>query len=444
MILEHLQDVIVAPSTPVGRSAIAVVRVSGPQALRMCDQIFQGRKRLSEVGGHQLLNGFIVRGEDVVDEVVAAVYRSPHSYTTEDIVEFSLHGNPLIVERVTDLLISAGARLAEPGEFTQRAYLHGRLDVTQTEAVLATIESRTMKGVKAAMAQLQGDLTKELGDLTGKVRSLVTFIEAQLEFPEEDIPTSSVDPVLEELIADVERLEQAFRRGRSQRKGLTIVLAGRPNVGKSTLFNALLEEERSIVTSVPGTTRDLLTGTLRFPGGQVRLFDGAGIGIAESLPDQIAVKRTIGAANRADFLVIVLDATSGFVPADAELLKLLRTKPGVVVWNKVDAVSEIPKLPNVAGEPISLSALKKTNLSRLLDRIKEEACSQGETFFANRFQKERIRNLAVYLKAALDAQYLDMRAKELRETLTFVATPDRQALNRHILEEIFSRFCVGK
>jgi tRNA modification GTPase len=348
------------------------------------------------------------------------------------------------VERVTDLLISAGARLAEPGEFTQRAYLHGRLDVTQTEAVLATIESRTMKGVKAAMAQLQGDLTKELGDLTDKVRSLVAFIEAQLEFPEEDIPTSSVDPVLEELIADVERLEQAFRRGRSQRKGLTIVLAGRPNVGKSTLFNALLEKERSIVTSVPGTTRDLVTGTLRFPGGQARLFDGAGIGIAESLPDQIAVKRAIGAANRADFLVIVLDATSGFVPADAELLKLLRTKPGVVVWNKVDAVSEIPKLPNVAGEPISLSALKKTNLSRLLDRIKEEACSQGETFFANRFQKERIRNLAAHLKAALEAQYLDMRAKELRETLTFVATPDRQALNRHILEEIFSRFCVGK
>ncbi|TET22643.1 MAG: tRNA uridine-5-carboxymethylaminomethyl(34) synthesis GTPase MnmE [Candidatus Stahlbacteria bacterium] len=444
MLLERLQDVIVAPATPGGRSALAIVRVSGPKTLRMCDQIFKGRKRLIGARGHQLLNGFIVEGEEIVDEALAAVYRAPHSYTTEDTVEFSLHGNPLIVERVTDLLIGIGARLARPGEFTERAFLHGRLDVTQAEAVLATIEARTLKGIKAALAQLRGDLAKELEGLSDRVRWLLTLLQAQLEFPEEDIQEESLEPMLEELIADTKRLERAFRRGRSQRKGLAVMILGRPNVGKSTLFNALLGEERSIVTPVPGTTRDLVTGTLRLPTGQVRLFDGAGIGIAESLPDQCAVRRAIGAVNRADFLLVILDATSGFVPADAELLKLLRKKPGMIVWNKTDAVKEVPSLENVSGEPIGISALKRKNLSPLLDRLKEEASSQGETFFANRFQEERLEHLAVHLRSALDAQYLDMRAKELREALADVTGTDRSALDQRILEEIFSRFCVGK
>jgi len=399
---------------------------------------------LSGARGHQVLTGFIVEEEEIIDEALAAVYRSPHSYTTEDLVEFSVHGNPLIVDRVTDLLIGIGARLARPGEFTERAFLHGRLDVTQAEAVLATIEARTLKGVKAALAQLRGDLAKELGNLAARVRSLLTLIEAQLEFPEEDIPEKSLAPMLEGVIADTEKLRQAFRRGRSQRKGLAVMILGRPNVGKSTLFNALLDEERSIVTPVPGTTRDLVTGTLRFSAGQVRLFDGAGIGIAESLPDQCAVRRAIGAVNRADFLLVMLDATSGFVPADTELLKLLREKPGMIVWNKIDAVKEIPPLGNVAGEPVAVSALKRKNLSPLLDRLKEEASSQGETFFANRFQEECLERLAVHLRAALDAQYLDMRAKELREAIADFAGTDRPAPDQSILEEIFSRFCVGK
>lgn len=444
MFLERLQDVIVAPATPGGRSALALVRVSGPQTLRMCDQVFKGRKPLSGARGHQVLTGFIVEGEEIIDEALAAVYRSPHSYTTEDLVEFSVHGNPLIVDRVTDLLIGIGARLARPGEFTERAFLHGRLDVTQAEAVLATIQARTMKGVKAALAQLRGGLTKELKGLSARVRSLLTLIEAQLEFPEEDIPEESLAPMLEGAIADTEELRQAFRRGRSQRKGMAVMILGRPNVGKSTLFNALLDEERSIVTPVPGTTRDLVTETLRFSTGQVRLFDGAGIGIAESLPDRIAVRRAVGAANRADFLLVMLDATSGFVPADTELLKLLREKPGMIVWNKIDAVKEIPSLENVAGEPVAVSALKRKNLSTLLDRLKEEASSQGETFFANRFQEECLERLAVHLRAALDAQYLDMRAKELREAIADVTGTDRSARDQSILEEIFSRFCVGK
>ncbi len=391
-----------------------------------------------------MLTGFIVEEEEIIDEALAAVYRSPHSYTTEDLVEFSVHGNPLIVDRVTDLLIGIGARLARPGEFTERAFLHGRLDVTQAEAVLATIEARTMKGVKAALTQLRGDLAKELKGLSERVRWLLTLLEAQLEFPEEDIPEESLAPMLEGAIADTEKLKQAFRRGRSQCKGLAVMILGRPNVGKSTLFNALLDEERSIVTPVPGTTRDLVTGTLRFSAGQVRLFDGAGIGIAESLPDRIAVRRAIGAVNRADFLLVMLDATSGFVPADTELLKLLREKPGMIVWNKIDAVKEIPPLENVAGEPVVVSALKRKNLSPLLDRLKEEASSQGETFFANRFQEECLERLAVHLRAALDAQYLDMKAKELREAIADFAGTDRPAPDQSILEEIFSRFCVGK
>jgi len=444
MILERLQDVIVAAATPMGRSALALIRVSGPHALRMCDQVFRGRKRLNDMRGHELVNGFIMHGEEVVDEVVAAVYRAPHSYTTEDSVEFSVHGNPLIVDRVIDLLIEAGARHARPGEFTERAYLHGRLDVTQAEAVLAAIEARTMRGVSAAMAQLRGNLSQRLAGLADRVRSLAALVEAQLEFPEEDIPDTSLEPMIDELVADVESLEEAFRRGRSQRKGLTVMILGRPNVGKSTLFNALLGEDRSIVTSVPGTTRDLVTETLRFPAGQVRLFDGAGIGIAEALPDQVAVRRAIGAANRADFLLVVLDAVEGLVPADEELLKLLRTKPGMIVWNKIDAVKRVPPLPNVAGEPINISALKGKNLETVLERLKTESSNHGETFFANRFQEKRLRRLASRLRAVREAPYMDMRAKELREALEEISATDCSNLSAEILETIFSRFCVGK
>lgn len=444
MILERLQDVIVAPVTPMGSSALAVVRVSGPQTLRMCDQVFRGKTRISEVKSHTLVTGFLIQGEEILDEVVAAIFRSPHSYTTEDLVELSVHGNPITVERVTDLFIQMGARLARPGEFTERAYLRGRIDITQAEAVLAAIEARTTKGISAAMAQLKGNLSQEIEDISNRLRHLYAHVEAQLEFPDEGIPDIPLDSLLDELTSDVERLKQAFRRGRSQRQGLSVMLLGRTNVGKSTLFNALIGEERSIVTPIPGTTRDLVASTLRFPGGQARLFDGAGVGAVESLPDQLAVKRAIGAANRADFLVVVLDALQGLVPEDINLLKLLRNKPGVVLWNKIDAVSRVPDLPDPQGEVLEVSALKGINLDKLTNSIRKEVTTGGEMFFANRFQEERLNQLADRLYATREAGYLDMRAKELREALESLASTDRSAITSEMLDEIFSRFCIGK
>ncbi len=444
MILDRLRDVIVAPGTPPGHAALAVIRVSGSQTLRMCDQIFKGRKRLSDTEGHKLLNGFIVSNGKVLDEVVAGVYRSPHSYTTEDTVEFSLHGNPLIVEQVTDLLVSHGARVARPGEFTERAYLYGRIDVNQAEAVLAAIQARTPEGINAAMQQLAGNLTKEIESVTSRLQRVVTSVEAQLEFPEEDVPQESTSPVLSELRADVERLRISFRRGRSQGKGLKVMLLGRPNVGKSTLFNALLGEDRSIVTSVPGTTRDIVSGTLRFAAGQARLYDAAGIGMAESLPDQMAARRAIAAANEADFVVVVLDAVSGLVPADEELLKLLRQKPGVIVWNKIDSAEKIPALPDVAGAPISLSALKKENLEALSLRIREETSTRGEIFFASHYQEEQLAGLNELLSNALDAQYLDMKASLLRAALSLMSGSEKSDISEKLLDEMFSRFCIGK
>ncbi|MBD3285653.1 tRNA uridine-5-carboxymethylaminomethyl(34) synthesis GTPase MnmE, partial [candidate division WOR-3 bacterium] len=363
MHLERLQDVIVAPATPSGISAVAMVRICGPQALRMCDQIFKGKKRITDTQGYRLISGVITDGDKIIDEVVAAVYRSPHSYTTEDLVEFNLHGNPLIVERVVDLLVGIGARMARPGEFTERAYLHGRIDMTQAEAVLAAIEAKTLDGIHAAMAQLRGDLSKRMEGLVDQLRSLVSSLEAQLEFPEEDVPEIATTPVIEGLAGEVEELKATFRKGRSQRQGLTVVILGRPNVGKSTLFNALLDEERAIVTPVAGTTRDLVQGKVQFPAGQVRLFDTAGIAAARALPDKMAVRRAIGAANRADFLIVILDATSGFVSADEELIKLLKTKPGMVVWNKIDEVKKPPALDKDIAEPVPISALKGTNIS---------------------------------------------------------------------------------
>jgi tRNA modification GTPase len=301
-----------------------------------------------------------------------------------------------------------------------------------------------MEGIMAAMSQLRGDLSTNLNELERNLHSLVSLLEAQLEFPEEDIPDTEVIPMIEELVVDVEKLEVAFRRGRTQRRGLAVVILGRPNVGKSTLFNALLGQDRSIVTPVPGTTRDLVTEILSFPGGQIKLFDAAGIGIAESLPDQMAVRRAIGAANRADFLIVILDASTGPVPADEELLKLMRTKPGMVVWNKIDTVKKIPELQGIAGEPVCISALEGTNIESLTERLQQEASQHGKTFFANRFQEERLKQVISKLRSARDAAYMDMRAKDLREALELVSAADHPAVTAEILDNIFSRFCVGK
>jgi len=445
MHLERLQDVIVAPATPPGVSAVAIVRICGPHALRMCDQVFKGKKRISDMQGYRLISGTITDGEKIIDEVVAAVYRSPHSYTTEDLVEFYLHGNPIIVEKVVGLLVEVGARTARPGEFTERAYLHGRIDMTQAEAVLAAIEAKTLDGIHAAMAQLRGDLSTRIDGLVEKIRTLVSSLEAQLEFPEEDVPEIATTPVIEELANEVKELRAAFRKGRSQRQGLTVVILGRPNVGKSTLFNALLDEERAIVTPVAGTTRDLVQGKLNFQTGQVRLFDTAGIAAARGLPDKMAVRRAIGAANRADFLLIILDATSGFVTADEELIKLLKTKPGMVVWNKIDEVKKPPELDKSIAEPVSISALKGTNISSIMERLKEEVSGkEGDTFFANRYQEEQLKKLSGIIKSALGAAYLDMRAKELREALELVTGGDHTSVTEKLLDDMFSRFCIGK
>ncbi|MBN2381150.1 tRNA uridine-5-carboxymethylaminomethyl(34) synthesis GTPase MnmE [candidate division WOR-3 bacterium] len=445
MHLDRLQDVIVAPATPAGVSAVAMVRVCGPQTLRMCDQVFKGNKRLSDMQGHRLVNGLILDGKQIVDEVIAAVYRAPHSYTTEDMVEFYLHGNPIIVDRVMDLLVDVGARVARPGEFTERAYLHGRIDMTQAEAVLAAIEAKTIDGIHSAMAQLRGDLSVKIEDFVSRIKTLVTNLEAQLEFPEEDLPEDSSAPVIKELLREVEDVRASFRRGRSLRQGLSVVLLGRPNVGKSTLFNALLGEERAIVTPVAGTTRDLVVGKMQLPGGQVRLFDTAGLAAARALPDKMAVRRAIGAANRADFLVIILDATSGFVAADEELLKLLQTKPGVVVWNKIDKVKKPPSLSEKSVKPLPLSALKRTNIDLLAARLtKEVSCKEGDVFFANRYQEDQLKRLAQKLRSGLDVAYMDMRAKELREALGLMTGADHSTVTEKILDDMFTRFCIGK
>ena len=460
----NLDDTIVALATPPGRGGIGVVRIAGPEArtialamLRLKHDLQPGHAVFGELiepcgGGTPARENESAR----IDEVVVTYFAKPHSYTTDDIVEISAHGSPVVLRRVVELALASGARLAEPGEFTMRAFLNGRIDLAQAEAVRDLIDSQTLFQAKVAAQQLEGALSRRLQPIKQKLVELVAVLEAGIDFAEDDVSVMSGDQILQRIAdirAPLEELGASFAFGKIVHEGLTLAIVGRPNVGKSSLFNRLIERERAIVTASPGTTRDLVTETVAIGGIPVKLIDTAGIRRALDEAEGIGIRKSMEALADADLVLVVLDVSQSIAAEDQELLRQVEGRPAILVENKCDLCSS--PLPGIGSQlpRVRTSAIRGEGVaelkSEILRQVGGENGVQAETgFVTNVRHQDLIRRSLSAIDAAADAiprriphemLLLDLYAalRHLDEITGATTTDD-------ILNLIFSTFCIGK
>ncbi|HEX4424035.1 MAG TPA: tRNA uridine-5-carboxymethylaminomethyl(34) synthesis GTPase MnmE [Terriglobales bacterium] len=455
----NLDDTIVAIATPPGRGGIGVIRLAGPEAkkialpmLRLKHDLAPGRAvfgELVEPHGHHHQNQH--QPNPRIDEVVVTYFAKPHSYTTDDIIEISAHGSPVILCHVVELALAAGARLAEPGEFTMRAFLNGRIDLTQAEAVRDLIDSQTLYQAKVAAQQLEGALSRRLQPIKQKLVELIATLEAGVDFAEDDISVLPSDQILkriETVCSPLEELARTFAYGKIVHEGLTLAIVGRPNVGKSSLFNRLVERERAIVTATPGTTRDLVTETVAIGGIPVKLIDTAGIRRALDEAESIGIRKSLETIADADLVLVVRDASQSITAEDEELLKPITGRPVILIENKCD-------LPAAKSEPGSVrtSALTGEGIAELrneiLRHIGSESGAQSETgFLTNARHQSRVRESITALETAQSAVGNkvphEMLLLDLYGALRPLDEITGTTTNDDILNLIFSTFCIGK
>lgn len=452
----NLDDTVVAIATPSGRGGIGIVRLAGPEARQITAPLLCLK--------HELAPGKAVFGELVdpgassakIDEVVVTYFAKPHSYTTDDIVEISAHGSPIVLRHVVEVCLARGARLAEPGEFTMRAFLNGRIDLTQAEAVRDLIESQTLYQAKVAAQQLEGGLSRRLQPVKQKLVELIALLEAGVDFAEDDVSVLPAETILHQ-IAEVrtplEALAASFAYGKIVHEGLTLAIIGRPNVGKSSLFNRLVEHERAIVTAIPGTTRDLVTETVAIGGIPVKLVDTAGIRRALDETESIGIRKSMEALADADLVLIVLDASQPLTADDAELLSQVELRSAIVVENKVDVSSSEFAVPGSQHKRVKTSALAGTGIEELraeiLRHIGGEAGQQAESGFLTNLRHQSLVRDSL---GALDAAEAAVRTNVPHEMLLMDLYGSLRPLDEitgatttdDILNLIFSRFCIGK
>ena len=475
----NLDDTIVAIATPPGRGGIGVVRLSGPRAreialpmLRLKHELEPGRAIFGELmepcGAAELCSAPADEASAApqtnarIDEIVVTYFAKPHSYTTDDIIEISAHGSPVVLRHIVELCVAAGARLAEPGEFTMRAFLNGRIDLTQAEAVRDLIDSQTLYQAKVAAQQLEGTLSKRIVPIKQKLVELIALLEAGIDFAEDDVSVMSDSAILKHIAnirAPLEQLAASFAYGKIVHEGLTLAIVGRPNVGKSSLFNRLVERERAIVTATPGTTRDLVSETVAIGGIPVKLVDTAGIRHALDEAESIGIRKSMEALADADLVLVVLDASQPVTKEDEELVAQASQRAAIVVGNKCDLQSgEIPtsrKERETWGARISISTSALTGKgivdlrTEILRHIGGESGAHIEAgFLTNVRHQGLVRDSSAALDAAKNAVggkvphemlLLDLySALRPLDAITGATTTD------DILNLIFSTFCIGK
>ena len=458
-----LDDTIVAISTPPGEGGIGIVRLTGKDTIKIADRLFHSSKgkSLSDSASHRIIHGFIkdsFTGE-TVDEVLVSVMRSPNTYTREDIVEINCHGGMSPLREALELAVKNGARLAEPGEFTKRAFLNGRIDLSEAEAVLDLIRAKTDESRRIALEQLRGRLSEKILNLREQLTKICVFIEACIDFPEEDIELASRKEIIESaetILKELASLLKSYDEGRFFREGLAAAIVGKPNVGKSSLLNALLQKDRAIVTDTPGTTRDTIEEYLNINGLPLRIIDTAGIRESHDMAEKEGVKRSIRAMEDADLVIAVIDGSEPLKDEDIEVLGKTKGKNTIIVINK----SDLPVHGKTASqlEPytfkiLEVSATRGDGLEKLKDTIFQSSVKNWKE------QKEGVivTNLRhkIAIQAAYDSLKNGIKAIETDKPLEIIAIEFRDALDRlgeivgvvttdDILNRIFSDFCIGK
>lgn len=460
------EDTIVAVSTATGRGAIGIVRLSGPQALEIAGKVFRPASGGALSGdSHRMHYGHVVDMSDgqTVDEAMVSVMRAPRTYTREDVVEINCHGGPVAQRAVLRLLVRLGARLAEPGEFTRRAFLNGRIDLTQAESVAAIVAARSSGALRASLRQLEGGLSDRLRAARRGLVNVLAQIEATVDFSDEDVDELDWDAVekgLEVAETDLRRLLQTAFVGRVLEQGVRTAIVGKPNVGKSSLLNALLMRERAIVSDIPGTTRDTVEELMEIGGIPIHLVDTAGIREGRDHVERLGVERSVRAMEQADLVLAVVDLTAAWDEDDDELLRKLEPARSIVVVSKADLVGEArrsevaERVTSVVSGPLcAVSSLTGEGLDELRQTIERLVTSDRglhleEPVLATERQRSLVAEAAAATEAALEGARRhgdeELVCEDMRSAIQALGRITGEELTPDLLDEIFSRFCIGK
>lgn len=456
--MNNFTETICGISTPIGIGAISVIRVSGKNSIKIVEKIFSPREKLKKAERDSVIHGYIKdpECEKTLDEVLLFVFKQPASYTGENMVEISTHGGIVIPQKVVRLLIQNGARMAERGEFTRRRFLNGKMNLLEAEAILNVIQAKTEKGLLIAEENLNGKLNTKIEKLKKEFLELKTIIEANLDFAETDMLSFDAHELLKMIKSLKKRLEDmvvSYTRGRILMDGFRLAIVGKPNVGKSSLFNTILQEDKAIVTEIPGTTRDLLEGIIDLEGYPVILHDMAGIRTSNSKVERIGVDKALGMVRRSDGILFVLDGSECIDKADKEIFKTIANRPFISVMNKADLKKGVKDIP-FSGQVVWVSAKEHSGIEKLnktivtlIEEIIPDYKEEGVTCTTER-QREKIMvaidSLDRALKVISEGKDLELLAFDIDEAINSLKELTGEITSEDILDSIFSSFCIGK
>ena len=455
-------DTIAAISTAMSNSGIGIIRISGPEAFDVADRIYRskkGEKKLQEQPSHTIHYGYIADGDEMIDEVLVMLMRGPHSFTAEDTVEINCHGGVLAMKKVLETVIKYGARPAEPGEFTKRAFLNGRLDLSQAEAVMDIIQAKNQYALQSSLSQLKGSVLRPIKELREEILYQIAFIESALDDPEhislEKYPEKLAEKT-DKWIEKTESLIASFDNGRIVKEGINTVIVGKPNAGKSSLMNVLVGEDRAIVTDIAGTTRDTLEEQIFFGGISLNVIDTAGIRDTEDIVEKIGVEKAKEKAEKADLMIYVVDSSTDLDENDDEIIEMIKGKKAIVLLNKTDlnAVTTEEQLKGRIDHPIiSISAKEKTGIEQLEETLKAmffhgNLQFNDEVYITNVRQKQALEEAKDSLKQVKNS--IDMEMPEDFYSIDLMSAYEAlgritgESVEDDLVNEIFGKFCMGK
>ena len=450
-----MNDTIAAISTALGIGAISIIRISGPDSINIVNKIFKGSD-LTSVPSHTIHYGHIIDNNEIIDEVLVTVMKSPKTFTTEDIVEINSHGGISTTNKVLELVLTNGARLAEPGEFTKRAFLNGRIDLIEADGIMNLISAKTDKARKLSINQLNGEVTNNIKLLREKLVSIISNIEVNIDYPEyediEVVTTEKIKPSIIEVKNDIKELIKKSSDGKIINEGINVGIIGRPNVGKSSLLNTLLEEEKAIVTDIEGTTRDIIEGTINLNGILLNLIDTAGIRETDNVVEKIGVEKSKEIIEKSDLIILLLNNNESLTKEDLNLLEMTKNKPHIILINKIDLESRIDTT-KLSDEYIKISIKDNKGIEELKQKITElfhleELETEDLTYLSDARSISLLKTSLSYIEESLTSienkEPIDIVEINLKESWSSLGEIIGETYKEELIDELFQRFCLGK